>query len=149
MGVPVTPLPKGLPEIRDWPLEVLRGAFKASTLPITTVEAMGELLGDITPSWACAPVLVLLTGRGVEPPLSAMSWMRVSSQAGGSGVVGDNAGPVGVDTPPVVDADAEGDDDPTQTFVDVDGVDPSVTDPWRALECTLCERELSGRLNDE
>ena len=134
VGVPVTPLPKGLLEIRDWPLEVLRGAFEASTLPITTVEAMGHLLGDITPSWASAPVLALLASRSGEPPLSAMSWTRVSSRAGGSGVTGDNAGPVGVDTPPLVDADAEGDDDPTQTFVNVDGVDPTVTDPWRALE---------------
>ena len=33
-----------------------------------------------------------------------------------------------------MDADAEGDDDPTQTFVIVDGVDPTVTDAWRALE---------------
>ena len=42
-GVPVTPLPKGLPEIRDWPLEVLQGAFEASTLLTTTVQGMGEL----------------------------------------------------------------------------------------------------------
>ena len=85
VGVPVTPLPKGLPEIRDWPLEILRGAFEASTLPITTVQAMGDLLGDNTPSWASAPVLALLASRGGEPHLSAMSWTRVSSRAGGSG----------------------------------------------------------------
>ena len=34
----------------------------------------------------------------------------------------------------MVDVDAEGDEDPTQTFVNVDGVDPTVTDPWRPLE---------------
>ena len=43
-------------------------------------------------------------------------------------------GAVGVDTPPVVDADAEGDNNPTQTFVNVDGVDLVVAEPWRALE---------------
>ena len=137
-GVLLTPLPKGLHEIRDWPLEILRGAFEASTLPITTVEAMGELLGDITPSWASAPVPALLASRGSEPPLTAMSWARVFSRTGGSGVVGDNAGPGGTDTPPVVDADAEGDGDPRQPFVNMDGVDPSVTDPWRALEAPTC-----------
>ena len=79
-GVPVTPLPKGLPEIRDWPLDVLRGAFEASTLPVTTVEALGELLGDITPSWASTPVLALLATRGTEAPLGAASWTRVSSR---------------------------------------------------------------------
>ena len=52
--------------------------------------------------------------------------------------MGDNAGPAGTDTPPVVDADAEGDDDRTQPFVNVDAVDPSVTDPWRALEAPTC-----------
>ena len=81
-GVPVTPLLRGLPEIRDWPLDVLRGAFEASTLPITTVEALGELLGDITPSWASAPVLALLAPRGTEAPLSDASWTRVSSRTG-------------------------------------------------------------------
>ena len=45
VGVAVTPLPKGLPEIRDCPLKVLRVAFEASTLPITTIEAKGDLLG--------------------------------------------------------------------------------------------------------
>ena len=70
-GVPVPPLPRGLPEIRDWPLDILRGAFEASTLPITTVEALGELLGDVTPSWASAPVLALLASRGTES-LSAL-----------------------------------------------------------------------------
>ena len=133
-GVPVTPLPKGLPKVRDWPLELLRAAFEASTLAITTVEAMGDLLGNIAPSWASALVLALPASRGGEPPLSAMSWTRVSSRAGGSGVTGDNAGPVGMDTPPVVDADAEGDGDPTQTFVNVVGVHPTITDHWRALE---------------
>ena len=95
---------------------------------------MGKLLDDIMPSWASASVLALLPSGSGEPPLSAMSLTRVSFQAGGSGVMEDNTGPAGVDTPPVVDADAEWDDDPTQTFVTVDGVDPSVTDPWRALE---------------
>ena len=63
MGVPVTPLPKWLPEVQDGPLEALRAAFEACTLPVTMVEAMGELLGDITPSWASSPVLVLLAGH--------------------------------------------------------------------------------------
>ena len=108
LGVPVTPLPRGLPEIREWPLEVLQGAFEASTLRINTVEAMGELLGDITPSWASAPALALLASWNGEPPLSVMSWTRVSSRAGGSGAMGDSSGPVGVDTSPVLDADAEG-----------------------------------------
>ena len=133
-GVPVTPLPKGLPEIRDWPLEVLRGAFEASTLPVTTVEALGELLGDITPLWASAPVLALLATRGNEAPLNAASWTRVSSRAGGSAAAAEPPVPAGADAPAVVDADAVGDDDPTQTFVNVDGVDPAVSDPWRLFE---------------
>ena len=133
-GVPVTPLRKGLPEIRDWPLDVLRGAFEASTLPITTVEALGELLGDITPSWASAPVLALLATRGTEAPLSAASWTRVSSRTGGSAAAADLPVPAGADASPVVDADAAGDDDPTQPYVNVGGVDPTVSDPWRLLE---------------
>ena len=133
-GVPVTPLPKGLPEIRDWPLDVLRGAFEASTLPVTTVEALGELLGDITPSWASAPVLALLATRGNETPLSAASWTRVSSRTGGSVTAADLSVPAGADASPVVDADTAGDDDPTQPYVDVDGVDPTISDPWRLLE---------------
>ena len=40
----------------------------------------------------------------------------------------------GADASPVVDADAAGDDDPTQPYVNVDGVDPTVSDPWRLLE---------------
>ena len=140
VGMLVTPLPKGLPEVRDWPLQVLRGAFEASTLPITTVEALGDLLGYITPSWASAPVLALLASWGGEPPLSAMSSTRVSSREAGSGVTGDNAGPLGGDAPPVVDADAEGDHDPTQTFVSVDGVDPAVTDSWKLLETPIGPR---------
>ena len=83
---------------------------------------------------ASAPILALFASRAGEPPLSAMSWARVSSRAGGSGVTEESAGPVGGDAPPVVDADTEGDDDPTQTFVNVDGVEPAVTDPWQALE---------------
>ena len=71
-------------------MKILIGAFEASTLPITTLEAMGELLGDITPSWASAPVMALLPSQGSEPPLAAMSRARVSSRTGGSGVVGDN-----------------------------------------------------------
>ena len=67
-GVPVTPLPKGSPQVRDWPLEVLRGAFEASTLPITTVEAMGELLGEITRSWASAPSEPYSRARTLRPP---------------------------------------------------------------------------------
>ena len=133
-GVPVTPLPRGLPEIRDWPLDVLRGAFEASTLPITTVEALGELLGDITPSWASAPVLALLASRGAEAPLSAASWTRVSSRTGGGTAAVDLPVPAGAGASPVVDADAAGDDDPTQPYVNVDGVDPTVSDPWRLLE---------------
>ena len=133
-GVPVTPLPKGLPEIRDWSLDVLRGAFEASTLPITTVEALGELLGDITPSWASAPVLALLASRGTEAPLSAASWTRVSSRTGGGAAAADLPVPAGAGASPVVDADAAGDDDPTQPYVNVDGVDPTVSDPWRLLE---------------
>ena len=133
-GVPVTPLPRGLPEIRDWPLDVLRGAFEASTLPITTVEALGELLGDITPSWASAPVLALLASRGAEAPLSAASWTRVSSRTGGGAAAVDLPVPAGAGALPVVDADAAGDDDPTQPYVNVDGVDPTVSDPWRLLE---------------
>ena len=133
-GVPVTPLPKGLPEIRDWPLDVLRGAFEASTLPITTVEALGELLGDITPSWASAPVLALLASRGTEAPLNAASWTRVSSRTGGGAAAADLPVPAGAGASPVVDADAAGDDDPTQPYVNVDGVDPTVSDPWRLLE---------------
>ena len=133
-GVPVTPLPKGLPEIRDWPLDVLRGAFEASTLPITTVEALGELLGDITPSWASAPVLALLASRGTEAHLSAASWTRVSSRTGGGAAAADLPVPAGAGASPVVDADAAGDDDPTQPYVNVDGVDPTVSDPWRLLE---------------
>ena len=133
-GVPVTPLPKGLPEIRDWPLDVTRGAFEASTLPITTVEALGELLGDITPSWASAPVLALLATRGNEAPLNAASWTRVSSRPGGSAAAAEPPVPAGADAPSVVDADAAGDDDPTQPYVNVDGVDPTVSDPWRLLE---------------
>ena len=85
VGVPVTPLPKGLPEVRDWPLEVVRGAYEASTLPITTVEAMGELLGNITRSWVLAPVVALLASRGTEAPLPVFAWVRISSQAGGGG----------------------------------------------------------------
>ena len=136
-GVPVTPLPKGLPEIRDWPLDVLRGAFEASTLAITTVEALGELLGDIMPSWASAPVLALLASRGTEAPLNAASWTRVSSRTGGGAAVADLPVPAGAGATPVVDADAAGDDDPTQPYVNVDGVDPTVSDPWRLLEpCT-------------
>ena len=133
-GVPVTPLPKGLPEIRDWPLDVLRGAFEASTLPITTVEALGELLGDITPSWASAPVLALLASRGTEAPLSAASWTRVSSRTGGGAAAADLPVPAGAGASPVVDADAARDDDPTQPYVNVDGVYPTVSDPWRLLE---------------
>ena len=38
----------------------------------------------------------------------------------------------------MVDADAEGDDDPTQPFVKVDGLDPLVSDPWRTLEAPAC-----------
>ena len=133
-GVPVTPLPRGLPEIRDWPLGVLRGAFEASTLPITTVEALGELLGDITPSWASAPVLALLASRGAEAPLSAASWTRVSSRTGGGTAAVDLPVPAGAGASPVVDADAAGDDNPTQPYVNVDGVDPTVSDPWRLLE---------------
>ena len=93
---------------------------------------MGDLLGDITPSWASAPALH--GSRGGEPPLCAMSWTHVSSRARGSGVTGANAGPAGVGTPVVVDADAEGDDNPSQTFVNMHAVDPAVTDPWQALE---------------
>ena len=133
-GVPVTPLTKGLREIRDGPLEVLRGTFEASTLPATTVEAPGELLGDITPSWASAPVLALLATRCSEAPLTAVSWRRVSSRTGGSVAAAETAGPAGADAPAVLDADTEGDDDPTQPFVNVDGVDPSVSDPWRLSE---------------
>ena len=84
VGVPVTPLPKGLPEIQDWPLEVLRGAFEASTLPVTTVQALEELLGDIRPSWDSAPVLVILASRGNEAPLNAASCTRVCSCTRGS-----------------------------------------------------------------
>ena len=134
VGVPVTLLPKGLPEVRDWSSEVLRGAFEASTLPVTTVEAMGALLGDITPSWASAPVLALPASRGSEAPLTAMSWVRISSRAGGGRVAGDHAGPAGGEVPPVVNADAEGDKYPTQPFVNVDGVDPAVPDPWQSVE---------------
>ena len=133
-GVPVTPLPKGLPEIRDWPLDVLRGAFEASTLLVTTVEALGELVGDITPSWASAPVLALLATRGNEAPLSAASWTRVSSRTGGSATAADLPVPAGAGASLVVDADAAGDDDPTQPYVNVDSVDPTVSDPWRLLE---------------
>ena len=133
-GVPVTPLPKGLPEIRDWPLDVLRGAFEASALLITTVEALGELLGDITPSWASAPVLALLASRGTEAPLSAASWTRVSSRTGGGAAAADLPVPAGAGASPVVDADAAGDDDPTRPYVNVDGVDPTVSDPWQLLE---------------
>ena len=133
-GVPVTPLPKGLPEIRDWLLDVLWGAFEASTLPVTTAEALGELLGDITPSWASAPVLALLATRGNEAPLSAASWTRVSSRTGGGATAADLPVPAGSDASPVADADAAGDDDPTQPYVNVDGVDPTVSDPWRLLE---------------
>ena len=133
-GVPVTPLPRGLPEIRDWPMDVLWGAFEASTLPITTVEAPGELLGDITPSWASAPVLALLASQGTEAPLSAASWTRVSSRTGGGAAAADLPVPAGAGASPVVDADTAGDDDPTQPYVNVDGVDPTVSDPWRLLE---------------
>ena len=48
------------------------------------------------------------------------------------------AGPASADGPPVADADAAGDDDPTQPLVNVDGVDPSVSDPWRLLEPSAC-----------
>ena len=133
-GVPVTPLPRGSPEIRDWPLDVLRGAFEASTLPITTVEALGELLGDITPSWASAPVLALLASRGTEAPLSVASWTRISSRTGGGAAAADLPVPASAGASPVVDADAAGDDDPTQPYVNVDDVDPTVSDPWRLLE---------------
>ena len=141
-GVPVTPLPKGLLELRDWPLDVLRGAFEASTLPITTQEALGELLGDITPSWASAPVLALLATRGTEAPLGAASWTRVSSRTGGGAAAADVPVPAGAGASPVVDADAAGDDDPTQPYVNVDGVDPTVSDPWRLLE--PCARATAG-----
>ena len=70
-GVLVTALPKGLPEIRDWPLEVLRGAFEASMLLVTPVEALGELLGDITPSWALPPCWHCLP-PGAAKPLSPL-----------------------------------------------------------------------------
>ena len=134
MGVPVTLLPKGLPEVRDWSFEGLRGAFEASTLPVTTVEAMGELLRDITSSWASAPDLALLASRGSQAPLTAMSWVRVSSRARGGGVARDHAGPAGGEVPPVVDANAEEDEYPTQPFVSVDGVDPTVTNPWHSVD---------------
>ena len=120
-GLPVTPLPKGLPEIGDWPLDVLRGAFEAFTLPITTVEALGELLGHITPSWASAPVLALFASRGTEAPLSAASWTRVFSRTRGGAAAADLPVPAGAGASPVVDADAAGDNDPTQPYVNVDG----------------------------
>ena len=41
---------------------------------------------------------------------------------------------MGADASPVVDADTAGDDDPTQPDVNVDGVDPTVSNPWRLLE---------------
>ena len=87
-GVPVTPLPKGLPENRDWPLEILPRACEACTLPVTTPEAIGYLLAAITPSWASAPVLALLATRGSAAPVAVMSWTRVSSRTGGNGVSG-------------------------------------------------------------
>ena len=99
---------------------------------------MGDLLGDITPSWASAPVMALLANRGCEARLAGMSWRWVSSRTRGSGVAVDTAGPASADTPPVVNADAKGDDDPTQPFLNVDGVDPSVSDPWRPLEAPAC-----------
>ena len=34
----------------------------------------------------------------------------------------------------MLDADADGDDNPTQPYLNVDGVDPTVSDPWRLLE---------------
>ena len=98
------------------------------------MEALGELLGDITPSWASAPVLALLATRGNEAPLNAASWTRVSSRAGGSAAAAEPPAPASADAPSVVDADAAGDDDPTQTYVNVDGVDPTVSDPWRLLK---------------
>ena len=57
MGVPFTPLLKGLHEVRGWPLQVLRGAFEASMLGTTKVEANGDLFGDIRPSRVSPPVL--------------------------------------------------------------------------------------------
>ena len=36
--------------------------------------------------------------------------------------------------PLAVDADAKGDEEPTQTFMNVDGVVPALTNPWRALD---------------
>ena len=102
VGVPVTPLPKGLPEVRDWPLEVLRGVFEASTLPVTMVEAVVELPGDITPSWALAPVVALLHGESGQrgPPHSNVldAYLLLG---GGRGVTEDHSSSVGGDVPPV------------------------------------------------
>ena len=129
VGMPVTPLPKGLPEVRDWPLEVLTGAFEPSTLPITRVEAMGEPLGEITPSWASAPVHALLTSKGTQAPL----WVRIYPRGGGGGA-GKHIGPGGSENLETTDVDAEGGDDPTEPFINVDGVDPMLANPWRLHE---------------
>ena len=98
------------------------------------MQALGELLGDITPSWASAPVLALLASRGTEAPLSAASWTRVSSRAGGGAAAADLPVPAATGATLIVDADAAGDDDLTQPYVNVDGVDPAVSDPWWLLE---------------
>ena len=81
-------------------------------------------------------VLALLATRANEAPLSAASWTRVSSRTGGSAGEADLPVPAGADSSPVVDVDAAGDDDPTHPHVNVDGVDPTVSDPWRLLEPT-------------
>ena len=74
-------------------------------------------------------MLALFATRGSEAPLTAAFWTRVSSRTGVSVAAAETTGPASADAPAVVDADAERDDDPTQPFLHVDGVDPSVSDP--------------------
>ena len=76
------------------------------------MEELGELLGDIRPSWASALVLALLATRVREAPLTAASWTRLSSRIGGSVAAVETTGPAGADAPAVVDADSNGVDDP-------------------------------------
>ena len=76
MGLAGHPAAEGAP--RGWWQEVLRGAFEASTLLISTVEAMGEHLGNIAPSRASALVLALLARQGIEAPVPAAAWLRIS-----------------------------------------------------------------------
>ena len=49
VGTTAIPLPKGLPEIREWLPEILWGPFGASTLLITMAKALGDLHGGIKP----------------------------------------------------------------------------------------------------